>query len=370
MLIPRLANALRLLAVAHVPLSVAASLHDGFGGYGQGQRVAPYDANSTAFVNAVAASNSTGIFKIPGYDVSKPFPGASIDGWTLSMAALDISHPTVVDATHEPMIGYSLSIQAPEALIKDTGDGTKAVNADPSWGMCMWIFYPPSSKDKTLWNNPTNKPLADDGSCQGFLSDECIAALEKQATWQAYPADPARPKSNGQFGSRVGCNIMHFPDECGPNGPGNGSYAVESPNGVPVPFLNGTTTMSDGWQFEDYKGSSYNSTEDLQLYWDSQVLNFWTVVTVMVNATVNSDAKMGDKGVGLPGVSCVAPNGVGTGKAFAFSTSNFTVQGGRGDIGNATKADEENSGLRMVVPARSVLWVVLALLGLRGCGAL
>ncbi|KAK3306079.1 uncharacterized protein B0T15DRAFT_534268 [Chaetomium strumarium] len=362
MVLTQRARLLRLLAIAQFPLAVDASLYDGFGGYGQGQRVAPYDANSTAFLDAVAASNSTGVFKIPGYDVSKPFPGTPIDGWTLSMAALDMSHAAVVDATHEPMVGYSLTIQAPDSLIKNAGDGTKFVNADPSWGMCMWIFSPPPSNNKTLWNNPTNKPLADDGSCKGFLSDECIAALEKHATWEAYPADPAKLGSNGQFGSLVGCNTMHFPDECGPNGPGNSLFNAASLNGVPVPFLNGSITRSDGWQFEDYRGSSYNSTEDLQLYWDSQVLNFWTVVTVMVNATVDANAQMGDKGVGLPGVSCVAPNGVGTGKAFAFSTSNFTVPNGNGDNGNGTKADDENSGVGMAVPAWSVLWSVLALL--------
>ncbi|KAK4235882.1 hypothetical protein C8A03DRAFT_17415 [Achaetomium macrosporum] len=320
MVTTRLLNLLRVFAVAHLPVSLGAIQHDGFGGYGQSDRIGPYDANSTAFLNAVASSNSTGIFKIPGYDVSKPFPGTSIDGWTLSIAALDLSHPdlAVLDATHQAMIGHSLTIQAPDSLIKSAADGTKMVNADPSWGMCMWTFYPPSSRNKILWNNPTNKPLAEDGSCQGFLSDECIAGLEKWATWSAYPADPA-------------------------------------------------TAESDGWLFERDKGTRYNSTQDLQLFWDNQVLNFWTVVTVMVNATIDVNARYGDRGVGLPHVNCVAPNGVGTRKASAFSSANFTVQNSGADSGNGSKADDENSGAGTAGPTWSVIWAVAALLVVRGC---
>ena len=92
---------------------------DGFGGYGNGydERIGPYDANSTAFLDAVAASNATGLFRIPGPDVSKPFPGEPTTGWTLSIAALDLSNPDPLLASAErpdeiePMIGYSLTIK-------------------------------------------------------------------------------------------------------------------------------------------------------------------------------------------------------------------------------------------------------------------
>ncbi|KAK3385740.1 hypothetical protein B0H63DRAFT_381282, partial [Podospora didyma] len=302
---------MQLLAVATLlPTSASAWYYRGFSGYGSpfNERVGPFDANNTALLSAIDASNATGVFKIPGYDVSKPFPGNLIDGWTFSLTALDLSHPNwrQADTTNrnEAMIGYSVKIKAPDSLLKLQSDGTRTVNTSPDWGMCMWTFGHPSRHNKTRFNNPTQKPLADDGSCKGFLSDACITALEKQASENYYVRD--------------------------------------SLNLTVSPF----GSMDD-------KGEFYNSTEDLRGYWDSMVENYWTFLTVMVNATVDPDTPSYKRGPGLPRVSCVSPNGAGTGKGFTFSgvvtgnskgASSNNVSGGGGAAGGGNTTEKKDSG--------------------------
>ncbi|KAH6615860.1 hypothetical protein B0J18DRAFT_348954, partial [Chaetomium sp. MPI-SDFR-AT-0129] len=303
-------------------LPVSASINfSGFAGYGEAfsGRVGPFDSNSTAFLDAVAASNSTGLFKIPGYDVSKPFPGKPIDGWTIRLAAVDLSEPykyagdpsnplSQYDPNFairgQPMIGHSLKIQAPDSLLEpnpaDNGK-TKIVKTDPSWGMCLWAFGHPNQLSKELYNNPTQKPLAADGSCKGFLSDACIAALEKDAGDSYSIADSAE-STRGLFGGLTTCSSL----------------------------------------------SLYNSTKDLQEYWDSMVVNYWVFVTALVNATLDPEAYVSDWGEALSRVHCVAPNGVGTGKAFTFSgevkaSDGGDNTGGGGGGGGAGGGDQNST---------------------------
>ncbi|KAK3374196.1 hypothetical protein B0T24DRAFT_554094 [Lasiosphaeria ovina] len=315
----------------------------GFGGYASAfqERVGPYDANSTAFLDAVAASNASGLFRIPGYDVSKPFPGEPVDGWTLSVTALDLSQYDYRQAdADEAMLGYSLTIRAPDALLAANPDGTKAVRTDPTWGMCMWSFGHPSHVNKTRWNNQANKPLAADGSCKGFLPDACIAALEKQASTSYRVAD-SPSESKGPYGSMASCDRV---------GGDAGRY--------------------------------YNSTKDLQDYWDSMVLNFWPLLTVMVNATVDPNATDSQRGPGFPRMNCISPGGVGTGKAFTFSgvvpgangTDNGgSIAGGNGvnntgaaGGGNGGAADDKKNSAGIAHPMSTAVWAVLAFSALFG----
>jgi hypothetical protein len=371
----RLSILLPLLALANVP-QAAANYENyyerGFGGYGDAfnERVGPFDANSTEFLKLVDASNATGIFKIPGYDVSKPYPGTPTDGWTLKLAAVDVSHPpqewyTNGVLTSDAMVGYSLTIQAPDALLKpNPADGTKLVNTDPTWGMCIWNFGSPGHRNHSRYNNPTNKPLAEDGSCAGFLSDECIAALEKNLRLSYSLA------TKGRYGSPLVCQQLSTPDACGEYGPGNAGSSVPSYGGVPIPFLNGSVTTTDGWEFQKDLGDAYNSTKDLQEFWDSMVVNYWVVVTAMINATVDNRTMGYERNPPLSRVSCVAPNGMGTGKAFTFSgaTGANVQNGGGGGEGSGTKTgDGKNSGAGLVSPARWAGWATLALgVGLGG----
>ncbi|EAQ83490.1 predicted protein [Chaetomium globosum CBS 148.51] len=270
----RFPDLLAFLTIANLPL--AAGSFGGFGGYGDAftGRIGPFDANSTQFLEAIAASNATAVYKIPGHDVSKPYPGAPIDGWRLHLSALDMSQPpTYQFSDGKPFIGYSMTISAPPALLKANPDGGgKMVDTDPSWGMCMWAYGHPNQLTKERYNNPANKPLAADGSCAGFLSDACIAALEK-ATEDAYSVAV--------------------------------SATTSRPLRLPRPMQR--------------SGHARRVRRDLQEFWDSQVLNYWVLVTAMVNVTIDPDRESWNPGPGLPSVHCVAPNGQGTGKGFTFS---------------------------------------------------
>jgi hypothetical protein len=373
----RISRLLRLLAIANL-LGSATSSYATFSGYAEAFRggVGPYDANSTEFEAVVAASNATGVFKIPGYDVSKPFPGEPIDGWTMNVAAVDLSRATRRSwntgedgiqrlVFSDAMVGHSMTIQAPESLIKTNDDGTKVVNTHPSWGMCMWNYGSPNQLQKERWNNPDNKPLAEDGSCKGFLSDACIAALEKGAGSSYKVADPAdEDKYKGRYGFLTTCGSFLRPDECGDHGPGGAGSSVPSYAGVPIPYLNGSITNVDGWEFEMDQRERYNSSKDLHEFWDSMVVNYWVTVTIMVNATADPEKAGYERGPGLPRVHCIAPNGMGTGKGFTFSgtvpanTQNF--KGGDGGEGGG----DDDSGAGMMTPAKGAMWAALLALPL------
>ncbi|KAK0648206.1 hypothetical protein B0T16DRAFT_388487 [Cercophora newfieldiana] len=241
------------------PLTLAAFNSD-FGGYATDSRIGPYNANSTYFLSLLSQSNATGTFSLPLPDVSKPYPGAPIDGWTLSISMLDIPDPSPPKTGDESILGYATTLTAPPSLLKPAPDGTKLVAASPEWGMCLWNFGEPSRDQPP--NNPDNKPLSPDGSCSGFLSEACIAALEKGATdsWQIVSEN-----KTSHFGSKVTCSSLSAPAACG-YGPGNSGSAVRSYQGVPVPFLNGSVTTTDGWYYrEENPRYRANSTEEVQM---------------------------------------------------------------------------------------------------------
>lgn len=191
----------------------------GFGGYGNPFGVeGPYDANSIQWLQAVDASNSTGLFDIPGYNVSQSWPGQSVDGWTLSVAAVDVSLGGLDDNDllglndYGRMVGYSMTIKAPDALMKPNTDGTQIVDVNNDWGMCFWNWESPDFGNFSLYNNRESKPLATNGSCTGFLSDACITALENSGATTYDLLD----KPTGPYNTRVRCSdFLDTPAECG-----------------------------------------------------------------------------------------------------------------------------------------------------------
>jgi hypothetical protein len=81
---------------------------------------------------------------------------------------------------------------------------------------------------------------------------------------------------------------------------------------VPIQYLNGSVTDQDGWDID------HNTTaQDIKDMWDSMVVNFWPVMTVFVH--VQNDTSSLDTQPGLAKLSCIAPDGVGTGKVFTYS---------------------------------------------------
>lgn len=134
----------------------------------------------------------------------------------------------------------------------------------------------------------------------------------------------------------------------GENGPGEAGSFVPSYNGVPIPYLNGSVTSTEGWVYEDDAGTRWNSTKDLRNFWDSMVLNYRVLVTAMINATY--DANYSSKASpALANAYCIAPSGVGTGKGFTFSgtvpANANAEQASGGDEGIKTEEDKDNSAM-------------------------
>ncbi|KAL2271404.1 hypothetical protein VTJ83DRAFT_775 [Remersonia thermophila] len=350
---------------------------NGFGGYGSSPgRIGPFDANSTEFEQAIAASNATGIFHIPGYDVSKPWPGEPMDGWAIQLAMFDFPFSTRRSCINDKCdgnaaIGHSMKVRAPESLLKPgEEEGTQVVNAHPSWGMCVWNYASPPHRTPDRFNNKDNRPLADDGSCVGFLSDECIAALER-ATRDSYSVASSVNESRAWFPGQVTtCGSLPTPDECGDYGPGNAGIAVPSSGGVPVPYLNGSVTLTDGWHFDG--DDDYRGIEDRQAFWDAAVVNYWVIVTAMVNATVSPDKDVtaAERGDPLVQVHCVAPNGAGTGKGFTFSGVVPANAQKFGSAAGGNKNSKEENGTGFAASAAKARMFRIALVALVGVWAL
>ncbi|KAK6067268.1 hypothetical protein SCUP515_10240 [Seiridium cupressi] len=214
-------------------------------------RVGPYNANSEEWLQAVKASDFTGIFNIPGYDVSKPWPGNTVDGWRSLVVAMDVSGSSYFEA--ERMVGYSMTLEAPNGSIGPSADGDGAVIVDlnPSWGLCFWNWESPSYGNKSLYNHQDTKPLATDGCCTVLLSDTCIAALEKEAATDYYISD----ETYGPYNSTLVCRAFDTPSECG-EAVGNSfapmvaSKSSLSNSGLPIQYLNGPVTEQDGWEID------------------------------------------------------------------------------------------------------------------------
>ncbi|KAK1763027.1 hypothetical protein QBC33DRAFT_550771 [Phialemonium atrogriseum] len=345
----------RLLALAAIASKAAAEVVYGsdFGGYGApfSGRVGPFDANSTEWLQAVDESNSTGLFHIPGYDVSKPFPGKPMDGWTFSVAAIDVPTGRERHIYSERMVGYSMTLRAPDKLIKANAAGTKAVSVDSSWGMCLYNWETPTFNNRSWYNNPGNKPLADDGSCVGFLSDECIAALEKAASTGYFIED----LPIGPYDSRLRCTDVKTPVECGETVGNVTGSPLRTFLGVPIQYLNGSVTQQDGWELteDDYGVSTQNLTD----MWDNFVLNYWPVMTAFVpmgdGSSVDSDPTPG-----FARMSCISPNGAGTGKAWSSTGTPANLGKSSGDGGKG--GSKNGSGLARTLPGFTT-WVAMAL---------
>ncbi|KAM7197914.1 hypothetical protein V8F20_006362 [Naviculisporaceae sp. PSN 640] len=338
--------------------SLNITLIPGFSGYSQPSlgRLWPYDANSPEFLGALAKSNATGVYKARGYNVSIPWGEEKfrkpLDGWTFSVAALEIPGPPpryqdnpVVIGTQtvdvNSTLGFSLTLKAPDSLIKSDDKGNNRVNGHPSWGVCIYVLEP--TRMDGSWGSPNNKTLSQDSSCHEYLSNECLQALPSSLDiWHTVAPDPTNP-----YGSVVKCHydwVGEASRACSEMWPENRTSAdslfgfgegewfnLPSLDGAPIPYLNGSVTMSQVFSVsalaEQYGSSADLSVQDMyRKKWDDMVLSVWPVVTVWMNATLDPQLTVGrdryranQKYGPNSNLHCVAPNGIGTGKAFTFS---------------------------------------------------
>lgn len=190
----------------------------GFGGYGEPCGGLHFSANDQLWADAVANSNSTGTYTMPGYDVSKPWPGAPLSGWTLSKTAVDLSKLPGESKLREgitAVVASDVRIIAPESLYEpsknESDHGKPVVNVHPDWVFCAWRWFDPPWVDiHEAAANDSDLAIPEDGSCARLLSEECINAVERQAR-TAYSFIDGRM---GEYGVRHMCSGIKTPDEC------------------------------------------------------------------------------------------------------------------------------------------------------------
>jgi hypothetical protein len=83
------------------------------------------------------------------------------------------------------------------------------------------------------------------------------------------------------------------------------------------------------------------TTQDMKDAWDSLVVNFWPVLTLLVHNNGSSNSTILHPEPGLAKMSCVAPDGVGTGKSFTFS----------GNVTSATTGGDKKSDAVLAISA-------------------
>lgn len=127
-----------------------------------------------------------GVVKIDGLDISKKYPGESIDGWTVSVSLKsDIETKDVVPDSSGPYFNAAaLRLNPPGDLMKDAlNSDSKTFNAHESWKIMVHRITLQTDGNRTALAN-------DDGSCSTVLSEECVKAWEASPgkNWTSTPA--------------------------------------------------------------------------------------------------------------------------------------------------------------------------------------
>lgn len=149
-------------------------------------RVPPLGLSEDKWPLVLTNPSKEGVVKIDGFDISKKYPGESIDGWTVSVSLKsDIETKDVVPDPSGPYFNAAaLRLNPPEDLVKDAlYSDNKTFTAHESWMIKVHRI--------TLQDDANRTALAnDDGSCSNLLSEECVKAWEASPgkNWTSTPA--------------------------------------------------------------------------------------------------------------------------------------------------------------------------------------
>lgn len=207
-------HAKALLIATYSPL-IQAWAGGGFGGFANPDGDLYLDARGEIWNNATASSNASGTITIPGYNVSKPWPGEAMDGWTINVTAVDLHRdPLRENGQYSGAIGMDVKIIAPQSLyVKSTNvsdGGMPIVDVNQDWVFCMWHWFSPSWSSDPEKYNPGNKKMKPDGSCEQWITPACISALEREASTAYY----IRSEPLGRYGQRHVCEDFDIPVQC------------------------------------------------------------------------------------------------------------------------------------------------------------
>ncbi|KAH9238148.1 hypothetical protein K456DRAFT_50333 [Colletotrichum gloeosporioides 23] len=338
----------------------------GFGGYAEPCGAQFIGADDKIWTDAVENSNSSGTYAMPGYDVSKPWPGSPMDGWKIAMAAVDLDHEQRGEAGSllggRATIGDDIKIIAPESLYvpsaNESDHGQPVVNANADWVFCAWRWFSPPYRNQSLAMNPDNLEAPEDGSCKQWLPDACIQAVEKLAS-TAYWLN-SKPK--GVYGSRHTCFDLDVPEEC------SSTKSVDNDPllptwGIPLQYLNGSTTWQSGYTINE------NTTaEEMQQMWKTVTQGYQPIVT-MYGRFQNDTPYSLDVEPGFAKLSCVraAPaqgaksnSENGDGNSSGSGSGGGSGSGSDGNSGDGSGNDGSDESVASHITEASMFLVVLA----------
>ncbi|KAI0598923.1 hypothetical protein F4775DRAFT_165382 [Biscogniauxia sp. FL1348] len=164
----------------------------------------------------LASPNATGGTSITGYDITQPWPGQAVDGWTLSLnISRDIpgserqdGEGTGEQQQQQTYTGTSIFLRAPEGVRADLAATANATD-ETTWKICV-VFIPngPQEQDGDSAN----------GTCAGnFLSGQCVDELQQAYTdkfaqnQDCYGTPPSTPASCGDVLNTANFSVQQFP---------------------------------------------------------------------------------------------------------------------------------------------------------------
>lgn len=131
------------------------------------------DQSASKWEAVAGASNATGIVAVDGYDVTQPFPGKPVTGWTL-MLSVKSGIAYKYFEKEETFVGSVLQLSPPDGLFKTNASVSSYAmgTAHPSWALSAltWRFRPNS----TTTIKEDSKRL----DCTSLVSGSCWQAMK------------------------------------------------------------------------------------------------------------------------------------------------------------------------------------------------
>ncbi|KAK9783093.1 hypothetical protein SCARD494_13465 [Seiridium cardinale] len=249
-----------------------------------------YQFDQKTWERNLAQPNATGNFSITGFDITKSFPSAQVDGWELSVnVTSSIPDSQVINPTNtsgKVFTGTSLYLKAPDSVVAGimSADSTDAID-ETTWKICVTVMTAGPVEGTSA---------ADNGTCSS-LSSQCITDFQN-----AY-AD--------EFAKEQDCyKLPVTPSSCGDSL----DQANMTTQQFPLAYLNGTEIFVTASDVHD----SGNNTA-----FDSAVKQVWPVLTVW---GWNNRANVSDDTKPAVQLTCARANNVQSGSGDSRSTASVT----------------------------------------------
>ncbi|KAF6808195.1 hypothetical protein CSOJ01_07704 [Colletotrichum sojae] len=138
---------------------------------------APYYINAPDWASYFDSPAYSAAYPFDGPDVSQPYPGSMIDGWSVSVAVqngipLDKASQGQTTSLNrgKHIAGVRVTLNPPGGLLKDS-DGEWEMH--DSWRICY------SQMELTANSTFMNRLKNDDGSCGGWWDDQCLRGIQR-----------------------------------------------------------------------------------------------------------------------------------------------------------------------------------------------